>query len=35
MVITGPIREMYLNDPVTVPPEGILTEILAPVGSRD
>lgn len=35
LVITGPIREMYLNDPVTVPPEGILTEILAPVGSRE
>lgn len=34
MVITGPIREMYLNDPVTVPPEGILTEIQAPVESR-
>jgi AraC family transcriptional regulator len=35
LVIIGPIREMYLNDPVTVPPEGILTEILAPVSSRE
>ena len=30
--ITGPIREIYLNDPSEVPPEQILTEILAPVG---
>ncbi|MDD1656549.1 MAG: GyrI-like domain-containing protein [Methanomicrobiales archaeon] len=29
--ITGPIREMYLNDPREVPPDQILTEILAPV----
>jgi AraC family transcriptional regulator len=35
MEITGPIREMYLNDPVTVPPEGILTEILAPADIGD
>ncbi|MBN1195766.1 MAG: GyrI-like domain-containing protein [Methanomicrobiaceae archaeon] len=30
--ITGPMREMYHNDPREVPPEEILTEILAPVG---
>lgn len=30
--ITGPIREMYLNDPREVGPEETLTEILAPVG---
>ncbi len=30
--ITGPIREIYFNDPREVPPEEILTEILAPVG---
>ncbi|MDD1651629.1 MAG: GyrI-like domain-containing protein [Methanomicrobiales archaeon] len=30
--ISGPIREIYLNDPREVPPEQILTEILAPVG---
>jgi AraC family transcriptional regulator len=30
--INGPIREYYLNDPSEVPPEEILTEILAPVG---
>jgi effector-binding domain-containing protein len=30
--ITGPIREIYLNDPRVVSPEQILTEILAPVG---
>jgi AraC family transcriptional regulator len=30
--IVGPIREMYLDDPREVPPEQILTEILAPVG---
>ena len=29
--ITGPIREAYLNDPREVPPDQILTEILAPV----
>ena len=29
--ITGPIREVYPNDPREVPPEQILTEILAPV----
>jgi AraC family transcriptional regulator len=32
LTITGPMREMYLNDPREVPPEEILTEILAPVG---
>lgn len=30
--ITGPIRELYHNDPNEVKPEEILTEILAPVG---
>lgn len=30
--ITGPIREVYLNDPQGVKPEEILTEILVPVG---
>jgi AraC family transcriptional regulator len=30
--VTGPIRELYLTDPHTVPPEDVLTEILAPVG---
>ncbi|MDD1644912.1 MAG: GyrI-like domain-containing protein [Methanomicrobiales archaeon] len=30
--ISGPVREMYLNDPREVPPDQILTEILAPVG---
>ena len=30
--ITGPIREVYINDPNEVPKEEILTEILAPVG---
>ncbi|WP_091688650.1 GyrI-like domain-containing protein [Methanococcoides vulcani] len=29
--ITGPTREVYLNDPAEVPPEEILTEIYAPV----
>ena len=29
--ITGPTREIYLNDPREVPPEEILTEIHAPV----
>ena len=29
--VTGPIREIYLNDPREVPPDEILTEILAPV----
>lgn len=33
LFITGPIREIYLNDPSTVRPEGILTEILAPIDS--
>jgi len=30
--ITGPIREVYLNDPGEVAPEEILTEIYVPVG---
>ena len=30
--ITGPIREVYLNDPGEVAPEDILTEIYVPVG---
>lgn len=30
--ITGPIRELYLNDPREVRPEDIMTEILVPVG---
>ena len=30
--ITGPIREVYLNDPAEVGPEEILTEIYVPVG---
>jgi AraC family transcriptional regulator len=29
--ITGPIREIYLNDPDEVPPEEILTQICIPV----
>lgn len=29
--VVGPTREVYLNDPRKVPPEGILTEIYAPV----
>lgn len=29
--ITGPTREVYLNDPRKVPPEEILTEIYAPI----
>lgn len=33
LLITGPIREVYHNDPATVTPEQILTEILAPVDS--
>ncbi len=32
LAITGPVREIYYNDPREVPPEEILTEILAPVG---
>lgn len=32
MQITGPIREVYVNDPREIPPEEILTEIYAPVG---
>ena len=32
LAITGPIREVYLNDPREVAPGEILTEILAPVG---
>ncbi len=31
MKITGPIREIYHNDPREVTPEEIMTEILAPV----
>lgn len=30
--ITGPIREVYFNDPREVSPEEILTEIYAPIG---
>jgi effector-binding domain-containing protein len=30
--VTGPIREIYLNDPRQVPSEEILTEIYVPVG---
>jgi len=30
--VTGPIREIYYNNPQEVKPEEILTEILAPVG---
>jgi len=30
--ITGPLREIYTNDPREVKPEEILTEILAPIG---
>ena len=30
-VITGPIREIYLNDPAEVGPEEILTQICVPV----
>jgi len=29
--ITGPIREVYFNDPREIPPEEILTEIYAPL----
>ncbi|WP_445474661.1 GyrI-like domain-containing protein [Methanococcoides methylutens] len=31
LTITGPTREVYLNDPAEVPHEEILTEIYAPV----
>ena len=31
MNVTGPVREVYPNDPREVPPEDILTEIYAPV----
>jgi len=31
ITVTGPIREVYLNDPKTVAPEEILTEIVAPI----
>ncbi|MCG7854799.1 MAG: GyrI-like domain-containing protein [Methanoregulaceae archaeon] len=31
MKITGPIREIYHNDPREVSPDEIMTEILAPV----
>jgi len=30
--MTGPIREVYLNDPAGVGEEEILTEICVPVG---
>lgn len=30
--VTGPIREVYINDPAEVPEEDILTEIYVPVG---
>jgi len=30
--MTGPLRELYLNDPAEVPPDEILTEIHAPIG---
>jgi AraC family transcriptional regulator len=29
--IIGPVREVYLNDPLKVPPEDVLTEIYAPI----
>jgi AraC family transcriptional regulator len=29
--VTGPIREVYLNDPTQVSPEELLTEIYAPI----
>jgi effector-binding domain-containing protein len=29
--VAGPTREVYLNDPKTLPPEELLTEIYAPV----
>lgn len=29
--VTGPIREVYLNDPAQVPPEELLTEIYVPI----
>jgi AraC family transcriptional regulator len=32
LAITGPMREIYINDPREILPEEILTEILAPVG---
>ncbi|HOV68243.1 MAG TPA: GyrI-like domain-containing protein [Methanoregulaceae archaeon] len=32
LVVTGPVREYYLNVPSAVPPGEILTEICAPVG---
>ncbi|OPX62008.1 MULTISPECIES: GyrI-like domain-containing protein [unclassified Methanoregula] len=31
LTICGPIREAYPNDPRTVPPEEIITEIFVPV----
>lgn len=30
--MTGPPREIYLNDPQTVSPEGLLTEVVWPIG---
>lgn len=29
--IVGPLREIYISDPTTTPPEDILTEIYAPI----
>jgi AraC family transcriptional regulator len=31
LAVTGPVREVYLNDPTMVRPEELLTEIYAPV----
>ncbi len=31
-LITGPTREVYVNDPREVPPDELVTEIYAPVG---
>jgi effector-binding domain-containing protein len=30
-VQAGDVREIYLNDPATVPPEELVTEVLLPV----
>lgn len=32
--VSGPTREVYLNDPLEVKPEEILTEIYAPIGGE-
>jgi effector-binding domain-containing protein len=31
-IVSGPVRELYANDPSQVKPEDIITEIYAPIG---